>query len=325
LKANNGIYLIDDFGRQRATPAEVLNRWIVPMERRTDYLSFLTGGKMTAPFDTFLVFSTNLNPTDLGDEAFLRRIQYKMLLRGPSETEFVRIFENFCSVRRIPVTREMITRFVDRHYRGTTRPFRRCHPRDVLTHAINLIHFEKLPLELNDQLLDRAFESCFVQEEEGVSKAESVIMPVAVQTCADYWGDKVAEIHTAFGTLMFTASFRDRSSGRYHDAGSARQYGDSDTERTLARMHARSFQDWQSLSQEQQTRDLKSYLACTEGAAERLKYDRLETARLLTPATAKPQDAQTFSQEFCAVLDSLYRAPDPGEDEWAPGKIGKIA
>jgi len=67
LKANNGIYLIDDFGRQRATPTEILNRWIVPMERRLDYLSFLTGGKMTAPFETFLVFSTNLNPADLGD------------------------------------------------------------------------------------------------------------------------------------------------------------------------------------------------------------------------------------------------------------------
>ena len=95
LKANNGIYLIDDFGRQRATPAEVLNRWIVPMERRVDYLSFLTGGKMTVPFETFLVFSTNLNPADLGDEAFLRRIQYKMLLRGPAENEFIKIFETF--------------------------------------------------------------------------------------------------------------------------------------------------------------------------------------------------------------------------------------
>src|SRR4051794_21625842 len=82
LKANNGIYLIDDFGRQRATPAEVLNRWIVPMERRSDYLSFLTGGKMTVPFEAFLVFSTNLRPEQLGDEAFLRRIQYKMLVRN---------------------------------------------------------------------------------------------------------------------------------------------------------------------------------------------------------------------------------------------------
>ncbi len=96
LKANNGVYLIDDFGRQKASPAEVLNRWIVPMERRVDYLSFLTGGKMTVPFEAFLVFSTNLNPAELGDEAFLRRIQYKMLLRGPSESEFREIFERFC-------------------------------------------------------------------------------------------------------------------------------------------------------------------------------------------------------------------------------------
>ena len=166
LKANNGIYLIDDFGRQKASPAEVLNRWIVPMERRVDYLSFLTGGKMTVPFEAFLVFSTNLNPDDLGDEAFLRRIQYKLLLRGPSEREFCEIFERFCEGKKLPYTREMVDRFVDRYYRPTGKEFRRCHPRDLLTHALNLIHFEKLPYELTDELLSRAFESCFVQDEE---------------------------------------------------------------------------------------------------------------------------------------------------------------
>jgi predicted ATPase with chaperone activity len=85
LKANNGIYLIDDFGRQRATPAEVLNRWIVPMERHVDYLTFQTGGKMTVPFEAFLIFSTNLRPDQLGDEAFLRRIHRDLqTLRGIS-------------------------------------------------------------------------------------------------------------------------------------------------------------------------------------------------------------------------------------------------
>ena len=92
LKANNGIYLIDDFGRQKATPTEVLNRWIVPMERRIDYLSLRTGGKITVPFEAFLIFSTNLKPDGLGDEAFLRRIQYKMLVRNPSPEEFEQIF-----------------------------------------------------------------------------------------------------------------------------------------------------------------------------------------------------------------------------------------
>ena len=123
VKANNGIYLIDDFGRQRATPAEVLNRWIVPMERRVDYLSFMTGGKMTAPFEAFMVFSTNLNPSDLGDEAFLRRIQYKMLLRGPAENEFIRIFESFCTTRKLPYTRELIVRFIEKHYQEDRQGF----------------------------------------------------------------------------------------------------------------------------------------------------------------------------------------------------------
>src|SRR5690349_8233975 len=154
MKANNGVYLVDDFGRQKATPAEVLNRWIVPMERRLDYLSFLTGGKMTVPFETFLVFSTNLNPSDLGDEAFLRRIQYKMLLQGPSEGEFREIFERFCASKKLPYSRDLIERFIERRYRTEGKEFRRCHPRDLLTHALNLIHFEKLSYELNDELLE---------------------------------------------------------------------------------------------------------------------------------------------------------------------------
>jgi len=166
LKANNGIYLIDDFGRQRATPVEILNRWIVPMERRLDYLSFLTGGKMTAPFETFLVFSTNLNPADLGDEAFLRRIKYKLLLRSPTEIEFAGIFEDFCAARELPCGRALIDTFIRKHYRSTGKRYRRCHPRDVLTHAIDLIRFERLEMKLTEEVLDRAFESCFLQDQD---------------------------------------------------------------------------------------------------------------------------------------------------------------
>jgi predicted ATPase with chaperone activity len=164
LKANNGIYLIDDFGRQQCTPAEVLNRWIVPMERRVDYLKFNSGGKITVPFEAFLIFSTNLNPEQLGDEAFLRRIQYKMLLRSPDEHEFSTIFRRFCESKSLIHPEELIGRFIDKHYRKARRPFRRCHPRDVLSHAIDLIHFEKLPFQLTDDLIDRAFESCFLEE-----------------------------------------------------------------------------------------------------------------------------------------------------------------
>jgi DNA-binding MarR family transcriptional regulator len=164
LKANNGIYLIDDFGRQQCTPAEVLNRWIVPMERRVDYLKFNSGGKITVPFEAFLIFSTNLNPEQLGDEAFLRRIQYKMLLRSPDETEFVTIFNRFCESKKLKHADGLVEHFIEKHYRKIKRPFRRCHPRDVLSHAIDLINFEKLPYELTDGLIDRAFESCFLEE-----------------------------------------------------------------------------------------------------------------------------------------------------------------
>ncbi len=165
VKANNGIYLIDDFGRQQCTPAEILNRWVVPMERRIDYLKFRTGGKMTVPFETFLIFSTNLKPDQLGDEAFLRRIRYKMLLRSPGEDEFSSIFRQFCESRALPYEGGLIERFLEKHYRNTGKVMRRCHPRDVLSHAIDLMHFERLPFLLTDDLLDRAFESCFLQEE----------------------------------------------------------------------------------------------------------------------------------------------------------------
>ncbi|HME09458.1 MAG TPA: hypothetical protein VKG25_20530 [Bryobacteraceae bacterium] len=166
LKANNGIYLIDDFGRQRCTPAEILNRWIVPMERRVDYLSFRTGGKMTVPFEAFLIFSTNLSPADLGDDAFLRRIQYKMLVRNPGPDEFTRIFLQFCSSRELACDEPMVGRFIERHYRTSGKAMRRCQPRDVLSHAIHLMQFEGLPLKLTEEVLDRAFESCFAQDVE---------------------------------------------------------------------------------------------------------------------------------------------------------------
>ncbi len=163
LKANNGIYLIDDFGRQKVTPAELLNRWIIPMDRHVDYLTFHAGGKVAVPFETFLIFSTNLHPDKLGDEAFLRRIRYKMFLKNPSEEEFLRIFERFCDSENLVYSRGVVDRFIEKHYRRTGKRFRRCHPRDVITHAIDLIRFERLPFDLTDEVLDRAFESCFLE------------------------------------------------------------------------------------------------------------------------------------------------------------------
>jgi predicted ATPase with chaperone activity len=163
LKANNGMYLIDDFGRQRVTPAELLNRWIVPMESRVDHLILPTGGKLSLPFEVFLIFSTNLNPDQLGDEAFLRRIQYKMLVQNPTRDEFTQIFSNFCDLKQLDCPRPLIDSYIERHYTRTGHPFRRCHPRDVISHAIDLMEFENLPHRLNEDVLDRAFHSCFTQ------------------------------------------------------------------------------------------------------------------------------------------------------------------
>jgi len=330
LKANNGIYLIDDFGRQRATPAEVLNRWIVPMERRVDYLSFMTGGKMTAPFEAFLVFSTNLNPADLGDEAFLRRIQYKMLLRGPAENEFIRIFEGFCSARRLPCPKGLVNRFIEKHYRKSGKPLRRCHPRDVLSHALNLMHFEKLPFELNEQILDRAFESCFLQEDESGPIPEATIMPASVQSCADHWGDKLAHIPTAFGTLAYVTSFRNRTSGGYFEVASVREYGEAETSRALSRLHNQSFREWLNLNLEQQCRDLALYIAATEGGVTRLRMDLPELSRQMVPSDASPSESQLFAEDLMTVMENVSPRPAPeaihAEEEWqAPLKAQRIA
>jgi hypothetical protein len=153
---------VDDFGRQKATSAEILNRWIVPMERRIDYLSFSNGGKMTVPFEAFLVFSTNLTPDKLGDEAFLRRIQYKMLLRSPDLQEFRIIFFEFCKSQKLSPPVTLMDAFISKHYLNTGKKFRRCHPRDVISQVVDLINFKRLPHELTEDLLDQAFASCFL-------------------------------------------------------------------------------------------------------------------------------------------------------------------
>jgi len=131
------------------------------MEHKVDYLSFNDGGKISVPFDTFLIFSTNLTPRQIGDEAFLRRIHYKMRLPSPDEDEFRTIFVRYCESQNLAVDTGLLDAFVARHYRQTGKPFRRCHPRDVISHAIDYIRFKRLPFELTEAILDLAFASCF--------------------------------------------------------------------------------------------------------------------------------------------------------------------
>jgi hypothetical protein len=309
LKANNGIYLIDDFGRQRATPAEVLNRWIVPMERRLDYLSFLTGGKMTVPFETFLVFSTNLKPADLGDEAFLRRIHYKMLLRGPARNEFLRIFENFCAANNIPYQFSVINNFIERRYERPQKSFRRCHPRDMLTHALNLMHFENLPRELTEDILERAFESCFVQDEEDVTPREATLLRQETPPCFDYWKARARDIPTSFGTLAFLAGFRNRITGTYHDARAERDYSAAEISETALDIHTKLFRAWLNLNLEEKCRDLGDYLSTPEGRATFLSFDRRELIEILTPTDAGEGERNLFQSDLAAVLILLSQQP----------------
>ena len=316
LKANNGIYLIDDFGRQRATPAEVLNRWIVPMERRLDYLSFLTGGKMIVPFELFLVFSTNLNPADLGDEAFLRRIQYKMLLRGPSESEFGKIFREFCANRQLAVPDGMLERFLAKHYRATRKTFRRCQPRDVLSHALNLMHFERLPFALTDEILDRAFHSCFLEEKPDEPAPESRILPVQPEhpgesadapsgDCRGFWAAKLLAIESTFGTLAMLGAAREPATGRYRHEESGRQFGAEETARVLDALHREHFEQWRMAGRERQAEDLRMHLESSAQSLETLNARLHEWADLLLPSGSGDADRCLLAHDLAMLAARL--------------------
>ena len=161
--ANGGVLVIDDFGRQHVAPRDLLNRWIVPLESRVDYLTLQTGQKFQMPFKVFAVFATNLKPGDLVDEAFLRRIQYKVLAESPTLAEFVQIFENYCREKAIahePGAAEELAN--DLRRRGVR--LRGCHPRDLIEHALALGSYLGKPRLMTFELLAEASTSYFVED-----------------------------------------------------------------------------------------------------------------------------------------------------------------
>ncbi len=137
LKSNTGTLVIDDFGRQRMRPIELLNRWIVPLEKRYDFLNLASGKKIKVPFDQLIIFSTNLEPKDLVDEAFLRRIPYKINVIDPTEEEFRKLFDIMGSVVDVQVTQVGVDHVIEKHYKAVDRPFRCCQPRDLLLQIRN--------------------------------------------------------------------------------------------------------------------------------------------------------------------------------------------
>ena len=169
LKAIGGVFLVDDFGRQRISPQDLLNRWIVPLESRVDYLTLHTGKKFQVPFDVLIVFATNLKPASLADEAFLRRIPYKIAVGDPSLDEFSRIFEMNCRRRNLRFHQVMVAYLQRRHYGPARRPFRACHPRDLLDQVTALCRYRGIEPAITRELLDAACSSYFVDEEPGAA------------------------------------------------------------------------------------------------------------------------------------------------------------
>ena len=162
LKANGGLFLIDDFGRQQISPQALLNRWIVPLEKGIDYLTLKTGKKLQIPFELFLVLSTNLQPEDLMDDAFLRRIQNKLNIPDPTPQQFYDIFVAQCKSMNVPFDKNGFAYLVTKHYVDMQRPFRASQPRDLLRQLIGIARYRNVPPEMTPPLLDAACGTYFV-------------------------------------------------------------------------------------------------------------------------------------------------------------------
>jgi hypothetical protein len=164
LKANGGVFVVDDFGRQRIPPRDLLNRWIVPLESRVDYLTLHTGRKFETPFNVFIVFATNLKPESLADEAFLRRIPYKILAKNPTVDEYCRIFELNCRKRGLAFDPVMVEYLQRTYYKPRKLQMRACHPRDLVEQVVDICRYQKRDMAITRELLDMACGSYFIEE-----------------------------------------------------------------------------------------------------------------------------------------------------------------
>jgi predicted ATPase with chaperone activity len=162
MKANGGIFMIDDFGRQQMRPMDLLNRWIVPLEKKYDYLTTTTGTKVEVPFDVILIFSTNLDPTQLADEAFLRRIKFKIEVRDPDEEQYRKIWELVCKGRRVDHDPSGVDYLISKWYRPHARPFRMCQPRDILDQMISIAKYNMERVNFSPDLIDAACATYFI-------------------------------------------------------------------------------------------------------------------------------------------------------------------
>ena len=162
LKANCGTLLIDDFGRGKTEPKELLNRWIFPLEKQIDFLRLPDGRKFSCPFECMLVFSTNLEPADLADEAFLRRIPYKIHVGDPDEEEFKNLVMLMAKKMGVELPDRSVKYLIERHYKMKKRPMRFCHPRDLLLQIVHLCDYNGTPKRAGPPEWDRVVSNYFV-------------------------------------------------------------------------------------------------------------------------------------------------------------------
>ncbi len=156
LKSNCGTLVIDDFGRQAMPVDLLLNRWIVPLEKRYDFLNLPSGKKIQVPFDQLIIFSTNLEPKDLVDDAFLRRIPYKIEVKAPSEEDFRKLFHMVAPNLGFEYNEEAITYLIEKHFKAENRPLRACHPRDLLQQVKNFCVYKKQKKQISNEAFDFA-------------------------------------------------------------------------------------------------------------------------------------------------------------------------
>jgi len=167
MKANNGLFIVDDFGRQRVDPQQLLNRWIVNLDRKIDFMSLHTGMKFEIPFDQLVIFSTNLEPKSLVDEAFLRRIRYKIKIDHPTEEEYERIFRKVCESNDVPFQKDIFDYLLSHYYKRYGVRMNACHPRDIIDHVVDVSRYYNHPPELTEETIKQAWENYFVDTPEG--------------------------------------------------------------------------------------------------------------------------------------------------------------
>ena len=162
MRANNGLFIADDFGRQQVDPQSLLNRWIVPLDRQVDFMTLHTGIKFEIPFDMLVIFSTNIEPKALADEAFLRRIRYKIKIDHPSEAKFETIFKMVCQSNAIPFKKDIFEYLMENYYRRLRVNLNACHPRDIIDQIIDSAHYYMHPPALTREGIDAAWQNYFV-------------------------------------------------------------------------------------------------------------------------------------------------------------------